>query len=58
MIPDLETFYQGFAGFWVRRMLCLFLMVTRWRENLSSGENRAVGYDVNVLELRKYGGVG
>ena len=33
--------YKGLAGSWVRRMLYRFLIVTRWRENLSSGENRA-----------------
>lgn len=33
--------YMGLLGSWVNKTLKRFLMVTRWRENLSSGENRA-----------------
>lgn len=35
--------YIGAAGVWVSRMPKRFFNVTRWRENLSSGENRAAG---------------
>lgn len=33
--------YIGFEGSWVGSTPKRFLMVTRWRENLSSGENLA-----------------
>lgn len=36
-----SSFYKGRAGSWESKILYLFLIVTRWRENLSSGENRA-----------------
>lgn len=34
-------FHMGFVGSWVGRMPYRFFMVTRCRENLSSGEKRA-----------------
>jgi hypothetical protein len=34
--------YMGLLGSWVGRIPNRFLIVTRWRENLSSGEKRAV----------------
>ena len=37
-----NLFYTGLLGSWVNRTLKRFLIITRCRENLSSGEKRAM----------------
>lgn len=45
----LKASYNGFDGSWVGRTPNRFLIVTRCRENLSSGENRAGWADLVIL---------
>lgn len=45
------SFYKARAGIWVGKILKRFLIVIRWRENLSSGEKRAGWADLVGMPL-------